>query len=105
MNQAWAGAPGSQILSGLGTNKQVEVWTKPLGKGRTAALFVNTASENMEFASSSGNGGALKMNPCDAQSKSQVWSLSPGASWNNSQVTNMKGLASGGCWEITGCRP
>ena len=43
------------------------------------------------------------MNKCDPKSKSQVWSLSPGATWTNTKVTNVRGLASNGCWEITGC--
>lgn len=45
VNQAWAGHPGSQVLHSIGNNSQVEVWTKPLGNGRTAALIINTADK------------------------------------------------------------
>ena len=48
MNQIWAGHPGAQQLREIGDNSQVEVWTKPLGGGRTAALFINTQNKKAE---------------------------------------------------------
>ena len=104
------------MLAGVGSNKQIEVWTKPLGDGRTAALIVNTAKVNMATGAptepavsraqaGSGRGGPIMMSACDPKSDSQVWSLSanPNATWSNGKVTNVKGLASNACWEITGC--
>eukprot|EP00854_Cymbomonas_tetramitiformis_P014975 gene14975-17701_t len=42
VNQAWAGHPGRQALVEIGSNKAVEVWSKPLGDGKLATFFINT---------------------------------------------------------------
>jgi alpha-galactosidase len=44
VNQMWHGSPGHQALWGLGENSAIEVWTKPLGHGRLAAVLLNTAN-------------------------------------------------------------
>ena len=91
--EMWAGHPGAQKLDRLGSNKQVEVWTKPLGNGRTAALFVNTAEKDFTqrpdpsetgatsqrfdmIGTTNGRlrgGGALSMTKCDSAKTSQIW--------------------------------
>ena len=50
------GSPGHQALSGLGSNGLVEVWTKPIGKGRTAAFIVNTADKDTDTAGTGNRG-------------------------------------------------
>lgn len=114
----WAGHPGAQKLDKLGSNKQVEVWTKPLGDGRTAALFINTAEKDFEVPElnqssvvmlqqpetratddHARSGGGLSMTKCDLSKSSQVWQLNTGG-----VTTNVKSAGpSQGCWEITGC--
>ena len=116
--EIWAGNPGAQKLDKLGTNKQVEVWTKPLGGGRTAALFINTAEKDFgpnPERSATGiashqidvagtvdrlrGGGALSMVKCDSSKSSQIWELD-----TSGIITNVKSVGpSNGCWEITGC--
>ena len=114
VNQIWAGHPGSQKLAGIGNNKQVEVWTKPLGGDRTAALFVNTAEKDAQTAVETfhriggittpegealGGGGGLSLRKCDPEKTSQVWQLETGG-----VATEVKSAGSSkGCWEITGC--
>ena len=87
VNQAWAGHPGSQVLHDIGNNSQVEVWTKPLGDGRTAVFIINTADKVSSFGGAASIASAsapsppkpeLRMNPCDATAKTQQWQLSPG---------------------------
>jgi hypothetical protein len=114
--EMWAGNPGAQKLDKLGSNKQVEVWTKPLGAGRTAALFINTADKDFEVPElnqgavmlqqpeagatddHARSGGGLIMTKCDPSKPSQVWQLNTGV------TTNVKSAGpSQGCWEITGC--
>jgi hypothetical protein len=106
----WAGHPGAQKLDKLGSNQQVEVWTKPLGGGRTAALFINTAEKNMHASqvergaarssSTTAGGGGLSLRKCDPSKPSQVWQLNTGGG-----LTLVKSAGpSKGCWEITGCR-
>lgn len=99
VNQAWAGHPGAQLLSGVGTNKQIEVWTKPLGDGRTAILIVNTANNNDHADDRLSAGGPIKLSPCKADSSSQMWSTPD----PDGAFANVRGNASAGCWEITGC--
>ena len=107
--------------------EQVEVWTKPLGGGRTAALFVNTADKNVATAAISAaevtlkqlasagavtteshkaakavlekppKGGAIKLGKCDSTLKSQEWARDIGG-----VTTNLKNQESTGCIEITG---
>lgn len=105
VNQAWAGHPGSQRLSGLGTNRQTEVWTKPLGGGRTAVLIVNTAVADTvgggptDSFDSDGRGGPLKLTECHHNKSSQIWTVTSGSD----AISTLRGNVSGGCWEITGC--
>lgn len=122
VNQIWAGHPGSQKLVGLGSNKQVEVWTKPLGNGRTAALFVNTAEKDARAAPETpkqvasdqapalavatttvrydyDDGGGLSLVKCDPEKPSQIWEFDV-----DGVMTNVKSQGgTKGCWEITGC--
>ena len=107
-------SPGHQALSGLGSNGLVEVWTKPIGKGRTAAFIVNTADKATDTAGNRGQqglgersqsaGGNIVLEKCDPERPSQSWVLSPGVAPGGSAVTNVKSGVGprGGCWEITG---
>ena len=45
VSQTWAGHPGEQVLSSLGSNGAIEVWTKPLGSNQTALFLINTADK------------------------------------------------------------
>ena len=95
----------------MGSNGLVEVWTKPIGKGRTAAFIVNTADKGTDTAGNRGQqglgersqsmGGNIVLEKCDPERPSQSWLLSPGGS----AVTNVKSGVGprGGCWEITAC--
>ena len=108
-------SPGHQALSGLGSNGLVEVWTKPIGKGRTAAFIVNTADKATDTAGNRGQqglgersqsaGGNIVLEKCDPERPSQSWVLSPGVAPGGSAVTNVKSGVGprGGCWEITAC--
>jgi hypothetical protein len=49
INQAWVGHPGSQVLANEGSNKQVEVWTKPLANSMTAVFVINTENKPSNF--------------------------------------------------------
>ena len=113
------GSPGHQALSGLGSNGLVEVWTKPIGKGRTAAFIVNTADKDTDTDGTGSNrpvgvhfgarshsaGGNIVLEKCDPERPSQSWLLSPGVAPGGSAVTNVKSGVGprGGCWEITAC--
>ena len=65
---AYAGHPGSQVLAAQGNNSLVEVWTKPLGDGRTAALIINTA-DNVNAD------GAEVLEPSEPNAKAYVYRL------------------------------
>ena len=75
-----------QVLAGIGSNSQLEVWTKPLGGGRTAALVVNTANKLEKPpapvpavpAVAEGNGN-LNLVKCNSSRPSQNWLTTPGA--------------------------
>jgi hypothetical protein len=109
VNQAWDGHPGRQALVNIGSNSQVEVWTKPIGGGRTAAFIINTALHNdstphstvmvSKRESDSPNdsqisaevafgaaGGGMTMNKCDPSKATQAWTLSLGVAPGDSQV-------------------
>eukprot|EP01043_Picozoa_sp_COSAG02_P010805 COSAG02_NODE_388_length_23287_cov_109.067017_11_plen_433_part_00 len=114
VNQIWAGHPGSQVLANIGSNGQIEVWTKPLGGARTAVLAINTANK----ADASGNrmlvkglekaeqphaalhskmnvgrgaldAGMLQLVQCNQTRPSQMWILSPGVTPSSGAVTNV----------------
>jgi len=102
VNQAWAGHPGAQVLANIGSNNETEVWAKPLGGNRTAVFVVNTAVYN--HTSIKDENGQMMMEPCNASSPSQDWTLSPGIHPGDGGVTNIKSTTGNkGCWEITGC--
>jgi hypothetical protein len=74
-----------------GDNGLIEVWTKPLGEGRTAALLVNTADKTEgALATSSasvtaeggegggGGGGGVVLEKCAPERLSQSWVLTEG---------------------------
>lgn len=109
VNQIWAGHPGSQVLAGIGNNKEVEVWTKPLGEGRTAVFILNTADKATTMkktpASLTSFEGDLVASKCDPHKSSQRWLLSPGVIPGDSNKTNVRSAVSStsGCWEITAC--
>lgn len=112
VNQAWAGHPGSQVLYNIGSNSQVEVWTKPLGDGRTAAFILNTAVNNdtSTFATAADtdtdvDAGRLDMtlSKCDTSRKTQQWVLSSGVIPGDGNTTNIQSNTMRACWEITGC--
>eukprot|EP00039_Didymoeca_costata_P003318 m.66805 g.66805 ORF g.66805 m.66805 type:complete len:651 (+) comp11839_c0_seq3:243-2195(+) len=102
VNQAWEGHPGSQIMDSLGSNKAVEVWTKPIGGNRTAAFFLNTADASIEAPQS----GGLSMVACDPKDNTQLWTFSSGVSPGSAKPTNIQSAVSGSphCWEITACK-
>ena len=101
----------------MGSNGLVEVWTKPIGKGRTAAFIVNTADKDTDTDDTGDNGqqglgersrsagGNIVLEKCDPERPSQSWLLSPGVAPGGSAVTNVKSGVGprGGCWEITAC--
>jgi len=104
VNQAWVGHPGSQAIANAGNNSWTEVWTKPLGNGRTAAFILNTADAN-HFNSEpypSTERGHMSLMPCNASSPSQNWALSKGVLPTDANTTNLES-ETGGCIEITGC--
>ena len=113
VNQAWAGHPGSQVIAGAGNNSMVEVWTKPLGGDRTAVFIINTEDDNVEAeAQAAAESKVRDLNPwthlslieCNASRWSQKFMLSPGATIDNSAVTNVNSTAGKGCWEISACK-
>ena len=78
------------------------MWTKPLGDGRTAALFVNTAEKDAttaretflrvapeDFAAvttaadSYERGGGLSLSKCDPEKPSQLWAFETGGALTN----------------------
>ena len=117
VNQIWAGHPGSQLLANIGSNGQIEIWTKPLGGDRTAVLFINTANKaetighgmlkrgleeaaqpyatlhsNTSLTSSSAetlDAGVLQLVQCNHSRPSQRWILSPGVAPTSGAVTNV----------------
>jgi hypothetical protein len=113
VNQIWAGHPGAQQLSGIGDNQQVEVWTKPLGAGRIAALVVNTQNKGeVEHQSAAGRAATvavqaqdgtntLQLVHCDDNAESQRWNLTATAD----AVTNISpaGSKTKQCWSIHAC--
>lgn len=50
VNQAWDGAPGAQVAHSLGSNGRLEVWAKPVGRGRVAAFVINTEDTGADNA-------------------------------------------------------
>ena len=120
MNQIWAGHPGSQVLANIGSNGQVEVWTKPLGGGRTAVLVVNTAKDAEavndavveDVYKSESMAGNLQLVQCNHSRPSQMWVFSPGVVPASGAVTNVFPAdaaslnASKGeqCWSVHACR-
>ena len=112
INQAWAGHPGRQALHGLGNNSEVEVWVKPLGEQRTAALIVNAgdkaaAGERRHApaaaAAAASYGGPISLRQCNESKASQSWALGDGVIPGHGQITNVNNSAGSGCWEITAC--
>lgn len=119
INQAWAGHPGHQALHGIGNNSAVEVWIKPLGKGRTAAFVINTQDKvaNAKTAVPTSAIGAvgerraelaspmLQLVACDADSPSQQWNISGVDISVLAEISNhgKDGAGDRGCWEIHGC--
>jgi len=101
VNQIWAGHPGSQAMAGLGSNGAVELWTKPLGEGRLAALLVNT--EDLR-----GGGGApapppdskLGLEKCAGGHRGQQWKVKRG---NTSEIATVQSALTGNCWEVRAC--
>ena len=108
INQVWAGHPGSQILSGIGSNKAAEVWTKPLGNQRTAVMIINTVDKDPLAQALVTNDG-LGLAPCDPSKQSQRWKLSQGVSPGDSVTTNIMTAANDtktgkpDCIEIHAC--
>ena len=102
INQIWAGHPGSQALAGVGSNSQLEVWTKPLGGDRTAVLVVNTADKTaLDQVALEEQGGNLNLVECNSSRPSQNWITTPGAITNVMPAKSNDGKPQ--CWSIHGC--
>lgn len=101
VNQIWDGHPGRQMLANVGSNRAVEVWTKPVGEGRTAVFVINTADKNE--LSEPPLKQQVGLDECDAadQDEGQQWELTFDEA-NKTFV--MKSSAVGSCLEIRGCK-
>ena len=97
----------------------MEVWTKPLGGGRTAALFINTQNKKAEADTaaltaeqeqgrSTTANGLVQLDNCNASRPSQQWSLSTGIHAGSGAITNVEQAAAAGTkaaqgWSIHAC--
>lgn len=107
VNQIWDGHPGRQVLHNIGSNGEVEVWTKPVGEGRLAVLVVDAAPYRLSesLVSKEPDVSVAKSNlnlvSCDIKDEHQQFELIYD---ETGKVASVKSVTAEGCLEVNACK-